>query len=170
MRYATDERSRQLYAQFLAGRRRSGPQPPRGAADWQEQIILAEDAQGNITGGMGVFIRRLPLFGCVMYCPQGPVCAPEDADALRQLTEGAELLAWKYDAMALLAEPGEAAVRPAMEDLGWRTGDRAAYIAYRPVKWRLYRLAKRALLALRARRRRTMPAPSRILAENAQNH
>ena len=170
MRYATDERSRRQYARFLARRGQSGSRPPQAGALGEEQLILAEDAQGNITGGMDVFIRRLPLFGCLMYSPLGPVCEQGDADALRQLTEGAELLAWKYNAMALRTGPDAPAVLPALENLGWRTGGRAAYIAWRPAKWRLYRLADRVLSAIRARRRHTAPAAGRILAENAQNH
>ena len=128
MRYATDEASKRLYTEFLARHGRcSFMQSAEWAAvksNWKNEIILAEDAQGNITGGMSVLIRKLPLLGSLMYCPRGPVCDTGDGESLRQLTEGAELLAWRYNAVALRMEPdvpaGDRAFREAMERLGYR--------------------------------------------------
>ena len=128
MRYATDEASKRLYTEFLARHGRcSFMQSAEWAAvksNWKNEIILAEDAQGNITGGMSVLIRKLPLLGSLMYCPRGPVCDTGDGESLRQLTEGAELLAWRHNAVALRMEPdvpaGDRAFREAMERLGYR--------------------------------------------------
>ena len=133
MRYASDEDSKRRYSEFLARRERcsflQSVQWTQVKSNWKSEIILAEDAQGNITGGMSVLIRRIPLFGNLMYCPRGPVCDGDDEESLRQLTEGAELLAWKYNAMALRTEPDVTqaecpAFRGIMERLGWRVRDR----------------------------------------------
>ena len=142
MRYASDAASKRQYTEFLARHERcSFFQSVEWAAvksNWKNEIVLAEDAQGNITGGMSVLIRRVPLFGNLMYSPRGPVCDPADRDSLRQLTEGAELLAWKYNAMALRMEPdvpcGDSAFRAALEDLGcrFRTGPVSARDVIQP--------------------------------------
>ena len=132
MRYASDERSRQLYTEFLTRHERCNFQQSlqwaQVKSNWKNEIVLAEDAQGNITGGLSVLIRRIPLFGNIMYSPRGPVCDSGDAESLRQLTEGAELLAWRYNAMALRMEPDIAAddrdFRAAAERLGYRIRDR----------------------------------------------
>lgn len=133
MRYAKDARSRQLYTEFLTRHERCNfQQSLQWAAvksNWKNEIVLAEDEQGNIIGGLSVLIRKIPLFGNLMYSPRGPICDPDDADALRQLTEGAELLAWKYNVMALRMEPDVSeedspVFRRIMEDLGWQIRDR----------------------------------------------
>lgn len=131
MRYANDEASRRLYTEFLARHERcnflQSVEWARVKSRWKHEIVLAEDAQGNITGGLSVLIRKIPFFGNLMYSPRGPICDTDDADALRQLTEGAELLAWRYNAMALRMEPdvpsSDRGFRAVAEGLGWRFRD-----------------------------------------------
>ena len=131
MRYASDEASRRLYTEFLTRHDRCNFQQSvewaRVKSNWKNEIILAEDAQGNITGGLSVLIRRIPLFGNLMYSPRGPICDTNDAETLRQLMEGAELLSWKYNAMALRMEPDvrwdDSAFRAIVQSLGCRTRD-----------------------------------------------
>lgn len=126
MRFANDERSIRLYTEFLTRHERCNFQQSvqwaRVKSCWKHEIILAEDAQGNITGGLSVLIRRIPFFGNLMYSARGPICATDDADALRQLMEGAELLSWKYNAFGLRMEPDvsedDLAFRAIMMDLG----------------------------------------------------
>ncbi len=128
MRFVSDGASMRLYAEFLDRHERchfqQSPEWARVKENWKNEVILAEDAQGNIKGGMSVLIRKIPLFGNLMYCPRGPVCDTGDADSLRQLLEGAELLAMKYNAMALRMEPdipsSDGAFRAAVESLGCR--------------------------------------------------
>ncbi len=135
MRYVNDEASRRLYTEFLSRHERCNFQQSvewaRVKSCWTNEIVLAEDSQGNITGGLSILIRKIPFFGNLMYSPRGPVCDTDDADALRQLTEGAELLAWKYNAMALRMEPdvssSDGTFRSIMEDLGYTV--REAYRA-----------------------------------------
>ena len=126
MRFVTDDETRRLYTEFLTRHPRcnfqQSPEWARVKSNWKNEIVLAEDASGHITGGLSILIRRIPLFGSLMYAARGPVCDPDDADALRQLMEGAELLAWKYRAMALRMEPDveedDQVFRAAMEKLG----------------------------------------------------
>ncbi len=131
MRYVTDEQSRRQYTEFLSRHERCNfQQSVEWAAvksGWKNEIVLAEDGQGNITGGMSILIRKIPLFGNLMYCARGPVCDTHDRASLRQLIEGAELLAWKYDAMALRMEPdvsaGDGDFRAIVESLGCKVRD-----------------------------------------------
>ena len=97
-------------------------------SNWENEIIVAEGSSGEITGVLSVLIRKIPVFGNLMYCPRGPVCDIHDADALRQLTEGAAFLARWYGAMALRMEPdvpeGDGAFRTIMESLGYQIRDK----------------------------------------------
>ena len=133
MRYVNDEASRRLYTEFLSRHERCNFQQSvewaRVKSCWTNEIVLAEDAQGGITGGLSILIRKVPFFGNLMYAPRGPVCDTDDTESLRQLTEGAELLAWKYNAMALRMEPDvtsdDRAFRSALEALGYVVRDGA---------------------------------------------
>lgn len=93
-------------------------------ANWGNEVVIAEGSDGEITGVLSVLIRRIPVFGNLMYCPRGPVCDVHDGDALRQLTEGAEFLARRYRAMALRMEPDvpeeDGEFRGIMEALGYK--------------------------------------------------
>ncbi len=133
MRFVDDIQSRRQYAAFLEGHERCNfQQSPEWAnvkSRWKNEIVLAEDGQGHITGALSVLIRRAPLFGNLMYAARGPLCDPDDADTLRQLTEGAAELAKKYGAMALRMEPdveaSDQAFRTIMTGLGYRFRDPA---------------------------------------------
>ncbi len=128
MRFVTDQRSLQEYTAFLTAHERcsfqQSPEWARVKSNWKNEIILAEDGSGNIIGSLSVLIRRMPLFGDLMYSARGPVCDIHDASALRQLLEGAELLGMKYNAMALRMEPDVPAddgdFRAIMTSLGCR--------------------------------------------------
>ena len=55
---------------------------------WKNEIVLAEDEKGNIIGSISVLIRKIPIFGNLMYSSRGPVCDIHDEKVLKQLTEG----------------------------------------------------------------------------------
>ena len=50
-------------------------------------------------------IRKIPIFGNIMYSSRGPVCDIHDEKVMEQLVEGAKELAKKYKAFVLRIEP-----------------------------------------------------------------
>lgn len=106
---ANDRVSQKAYLDFLA---RNGhchfqqsPEWARVKSNWKNEVLLAADENGRVTGAMSVLIRKIPLFGNLMYCPRGPICDQYDKETLAQLTDGARMLAKRYKAMALRMEP-----------------------------------------------------------------
>ena len=75
------------------------------APSWKNEIVLAEDESGNIIGSISVLIRKIPIFGNLMYSPRGPVCDIHNQEVLQQLTEGLKELSKKYKAFVLKIEP-----------------------------------------------------------------
>ena len=59
------------------------------------KLYLAEDENKNIIGSLSVLIRKIPIFGNIMYSSRGPVCDIHDVKVLKQLTEGAKQLSKK---------------------------------------------------------------------------
>src|SRR5699024_3313206 len=91
--------------------------------------ILEEDEQGNIIGSLSVLIRKIPIFGNLMYSSRGPGCDIHDEKVLEQLTEGAKQLAKKYHAFVLKIEPDiksdDKEFRKIVTKLGYRIKDDA---------------------------------------------
>ena len=75
------------------------------APAWKNEIVLALDENENIIGSISVLIRKIPIFGNIMYSPRGPVCDIHDEKILKQLTDGLKELAKKYNAFVLKIEP-----------------------------------------------------------------
>ena len=75
------------------------------ADNWKNEIVLAEDKDGNIIGSISVLIRKIPIFGNLMYSSRGPICDIHDENVLKQLTDGLKELAKKYKAFILKIEP-----------------------------------------------------------------
>ena len=74
--------------------------------DWTWEGILSRDDRGEIRGAMSVLIRKMPGVPYkLMYAARGPVCDLEDAEALKDLTDGAAHLAKKNKAYALRIDP-----------------------------------------------------------------
>ena len=73
--------------------------------NWKKEVILSEDENGSIRGTLCVWIRKIPLFGNIMYSARGPVCDLYNEDIIKDLAEGAGILAKKYKAFALRVEP-----------------------------------------------------------------
>lgn len=116
------------YRRFLeehpAGHFLQTPEWARVKQSWKSETVLARDGEGRITGSMSLLIRRLPLFGELIYCPRGPVCDPGDERTLQKLTEECREVMKKHGAFAVRIEPdvpeGETAFLEAARALGWR--------------------------------------------------
>lgn len=134
MRFVTDEKSKQEYKKFLEGDKRCNFQQSLEWAEikkpnWKPEVILAESQDGSIKGSLCVWIRKMPLFGNIMYSSRGPVCDIHDLSAMKQLTDGARELAKKYNALGLIIEPDilkdDQPFRDIVTNLGYQIKDNA---------------------------------------------
>ena len=73
--------------------------------NWKNEIILVEDKDKNIIGSISILIRKIPIFGNLMYSPRGPICDIHDEKTLKKLTNGIIELAKKYKAFVIKIEP-----------------------------------------------------------------
>ena len=109
MRFVNDKKSEEEYTRFLEGHERCNFQQSiewsKVKTSWKTEVILAEGTDGKIVGSLAVWIRKIPIFGYIMYSPRGPVCDIHNIEVLKQLTDGAKELAKKYKAIVLRIEP-----------------------------------------------------------------
>ena len=134
MRFVTDEESKIKYKEFLENHERCNFQQSLEWAEikkpnWKPEVILAEDEEGNITGSLCVWIRKMPIFGNIMYSSRGPVCDIHNISVMKQLTDGAKELAKKYKAIVLRIEPdilsSDKTFRDVVTNLGYKIKDDA---------------------------------------------
>ena len=96
---------------------------------WKTEVILAEDSSKKIIGSLMVWVRKIPIFGNIMYSARGPVCDIHNIEVLKQLTEGAKELAKKYNAIVLRIEPDiksdDITFKDIMLNLGYQIKDDA---------------------------------------------
>ena len=96
---------------------------------WTNEIVLAEDDDGNIIGSISVLIRKMPIFGNMMYVSRGPICDIHDKKVLSDLTDGLKELAKKYKAFILKMEPDiksdDKEFREIVIELGYKIKDDA---------------------------------------------
>ena len=133
MRFVTDEKSKEEYKKFLESHERcnfqQSPEWAKVKDNWKNEVILAEDEQGKIIGSLSVLIRKMPIFGNIMYSSRGPVCDIHNLEVLKQLTDGAKELAKKYKAIVLKIEPdivsNDQVFRDLVTNLGYKIKDDA---------------------------------------------
>ena len=133
MRFVTDKSSEEEYTTFLESHKRCNFQQSIEWANvknnWTREIILAEDSSGKIIGSLMVLIRKIPIFGNIMYSSRGPVCDIHNMEILRQLTEGVKELAKKYNAIVFRMEPdiesSDENFKNVMLDIGYQLKDDA---------------------------------------------
>lgn len=134
MRFVTDDESKKQYKKFLEKSEKCNFQQSLEWAEvkkpnWIPEVILAEDEEKNIIGSLCVWIRKIPIFGNIMYAPRGPVCDVHDLSILKQLTDGAKELAKKYNAIVLRIEPDvesdDQVFRDIVTNLGYHIKDDA---------------------------------------------
>ena len=109
MRFVTDEKDKQEYKKFLEGHERCNFQQSlewgKVKSNWINEVVLSEDENGKINGAVSVLIRKIPVFGNIMYSSRGPTCDINDIEVMKQLTDGIKELAKKYNAFVYKAEP-----------------------------------------------------------------
>jgi len=100
---------------------------------WKNEVVLAEDENGKITGSVSVLIRKIPIFGNLMYSSRGPVCDIHNEFVVRELTKGLKELAKKEKAFVLKMEPDiksdDIEFRKLAEDVGFKIKDDAKNFA-----------------------------------------
>ena len=96
---------------------------------WKNEVVLAEDESGNIIGSISVLIRKIPIFGNLMYSSRGPVCDIHDEKVMGMLTDGLRELGKKYHAFILKIEPDiksdDQEFRDIISKLGYKIKDDA---------------------------------------------
>ena len=133
MRFVTDESWEAEYTNFLEAHERCNFQQSiewsRVKTSWKHEVILAEDSSGKIIGSLMVWIRKIPIFGNIMYSSRGPVCDIHNMEVLKQINEGIQVLAKKYNAIVIRIEPDiksdDQSFRNIMLDLGYQIKDDA---------------------------------------------
>ncbi len=104
-----EEKDKARYKEFLEKHERCNFQQSlewgEVKTNWIKEVILSEDKEGNIIGSLCVWIRKIPIFGNMMYSARGPICDIHDEEVIKDITEGAKFLAEKYKAFVLRVEP-----------------------------------------------------------------
>lgn len=104
-----EEKDKKRYKEFLEKHDRCNFQQSlewgNVKESWKKEVILSENENGEIRGSLCVWIRKIPIFGNIMYVARGPVCNIHDKEVLQDLRKGADELAKKYKAFVLRMEP-----------------------------------------------------------------
>jgi len=133
MKFVTDEETLKEYKEFLIKHERcnfqQSPEWAKVKSNWKHEVVLAEAEDGKIIGILSILIRKIPIFGNIMYSSRGPICDIHDLQVLNQLTEGAKELAKKYKAIVFKMEPdiesSDKEFRKSVENLGYKIKDKA---------------------------------------------
>jgi len=90
---------------------------------------LIENAENEIIASVSVLIRKIPIFGNLMYASRGPICDIHDKEIMQELTEELRKLAKKYKAFVLIIEPDvksdDKEFRKIVQDLNYKIRDDA---------------------------------------------
>ena len=133
MRFVTDEKSREEYKEFLERHERcnfqQSPEWAKVKSNWKNEVVLAEDGNGKIVGAVSILIRKIPIFGNIMYSSRGPTCDIHDINVMKQLSDGIKELAQKYKAIVYKSEPdilsSDEEFRKVVTNLGYKIKDDA---------------------------------------------
>ena len=136
MKLVTEE-TKEKYAEFLKKHDRCNFQQSlewgKVKSSWKNEVIIVEDENGSIVGSISVLIRKIPIFGTMMYSSRGPICDIHNLGVLKELTEGLRELAKRYKAFVLKIEPDikseDKEFRSIVEKLGYKIKDDAKNFA-----------------------------------------
>ena len=74
--------------------------------EWKNEVVISVDEKDNIVGGLNILIRKVPYINMsIMYSPRGPVCDIYNEEVLKDLVDGAKVLAKKHKAFILRIDP-----------------------------------------------------------------
>ena len=126
-----EEKDKKRYKEFLESHERCNFQQSLEWGNvkdsWIKEVILSEDNNGKIKGSLCIWIRKIPIFGNMMYVARGPVCDLHDKATFEDFKKGAEELAKKYNAFVLRMEPDvektDDEFRKIVTDLGFKIKD-----------------------------------------------
>ena len=128
-----DKDNPEVYSEFLKKHERCNFQQSiewgKVKTSWKNEIVIVENNNGEIIGSISVLIRKIPIFGNLMYSPRGPVCNIHDEVVLKELTNSLRELAKKYRAFVLKIEPDiksdDKEFRKIVSELGYNIKDDA---------------------------------------------
>ncbi|MCX4249366.1 MAG: peptidoglycan bridge formation glycyltransferase FemA/FemB family protein [Bacilli bacterium] len=72
---------------------------------WEQEVILLKNNKFEIIASMSVLIRKIPIFGYLMYVPRGPVGNIENKETLKYFREKIDELNYHYHAFVIIIEP-----------------------------------------------------------------
>ena len=72
--------------------------------EWQNEIVVSRNENGDIIGGISVLIRKIG-FKSLMYACRGPVCDYNDEYVMSDIVKGIKALADKYKAYKFIMDP-----------------------------------------------------------------
>ena len=106
---------------------------------WQWETVVSRDETGKIKGSLALLIRKIipGMPFTMMYGCRGPVSDLDDKETLKELLEGAKVLAKKHHAYVIKIDPDvssqETGYKKILEELGFRlTGGGATFDAIQP--------------------------------------
>ena len=89
MRILTTDQDKIKYTDFLKNHPRCNFQASiewgEVKENWIKEIVVSEDENGNIIGSLMIWIRKIPLFGNLMYSPRGLICDIHNNEVIEDL-------------------------------------------------------------------------------------
>ncbi|MBR6402384.1 MAG: peptidoglycan bridge formation glycyltransferase FemA/FemB family protein [Eubacterium sp.] len=126
-----DEKQTKDFKEFLEGHPRCNFQQSLEWGNvktfWIKEVVVSCSDDGKIRGSLTIWVRKMPIFGYMMYVARGPVCDIHDKAVLKDLKDGSDEIAKKYKAFVLRMEPDvekeDKEYRKIVEELGYKVKD-----------------------------------------------
>lgn len=96
---------------------------------WDNEMIIIYDENKEIVASMNLLIRKVPIFGNLMYVPRGPIGNIHDENIMNELTERIRKIAKKYKAFVIILEPNvkveDENFKKVVKKLGYKVNSKA---------------------------------------------